>query len=291
MVPLCEIGNDLNNNGLFIQGSTPTTASVANLNPYSIPSLLSATATTPSITSGGSWISPHLPLLALAFDRYVCHTLEFCYEPQSTATTEDRLVFAWTDDPAHPFLSAIGSLGASTPSQLELLVTEDSVAFMPWKAWQLKVPVAKDQRFLFDQPISEEGEPSQARFTDFGSFSCVGSAAPTTTVQYGILYINIVLDLFDPVPIVSSVATLISDLRRVRTHHKSKQRRLGTDLSPSLEVKSESKIPIDQLHPRVAKTMMIDDYVVTPTPTSSSSSLNVRVPVTIDVHRGSRANF
>jgi hypothetical protein len=222
-VPLCEIGNDAYNNGLYLQATVAGTATVANLNPYEIASWVQNGAT---ITAGSAnWISPHMPLMAIAFDRYVAQSLTFHYEPQSTATLEDRLVFAWTDDPSHPFLSTYGSLdvASATPSQLQLLVTQDSIAFMPWKSWSLTVPVAKDPRFMYAEVVSGVENTTLSRFSDFGAFSCVGSAAPTVPILYGILYAEMAIDLFDPVPIVAAVNLLVDTLHATRKNHKAKK--------------------------------------------------------------------
>jgi hypothetical protein len=289
-VPLCEIGNDPYQNGLYIQGTAGAfVASVANLNPYSVPTaFINSASPGPDIT--GAWISPHIPLLALAFDRYRMQSLEFIYEPQSTATVDDRLVFAWTDDPSHPFLSATGSdyLGAA-PSQLELLVTEDSMAFMPWKSWTLKVPVAKDDRFMYDFAGETATDTSTSnRFCDFGAFSCVASASPASAVQYGILYIMVTLDLFDPVPIVSSVTTLLASLHAAKKKAKAapSSRRLlvsppllSTERLTALESKEEKKTTPSSII--VACDDELDGVPVTPPPStrgpvasSSSHSLS-----------------
>jgi hypothetical protein len=227
-VPICQIGNDSFNNGLLLQTATGAqTASVSSISAYSLP--LAVQKTSSSTTNiVGEWVSPHVPLMAIAFDRYRMSSLMFCYEPQATATADERFVFAWTDDPNHPFLSALAS-GSDmlTPTQLEMLVTPDSVAFMPWKTWQLNVPVATDERFTFDQSAIT----GVNRFSEFGCFSCVGSNAPTTSVVYGVLYAKIVMDLFDPVPIVQNITGLVALLSSQR-----KGRRLVSPPLPPSEV-------------------------------------------------------
>jgi len=239
-VPLCEIGNDSSgqNNGLFIQNSAGAFyASTASVSPYQITlatQLLSSTTAT--IFSKSSWISPHVPLLALAFDRYCIDSLQFQYEPQATSTFNDRLVFAWTDDPAHPFLAPTVTNDGITlpPTQLETLVTPDSVAFMPWKQWKLSVPVSKEPRYLFDLEGTGIGPvvgANVSRFSEFGAINCVCSVPQTVAQVYGILYANIQLCLFDPVPIVSTsvIPTLMSHRMgfkraRVRTESKEEKR-------------------------------------------------------------------
>jgi hypothetical protein len=255
-VPICEIGNDAFNNGLFVQGSGTNAAqssTTCSLAPYEMVSTQNATSVPNFFLS--NWISPHVPLLAVAFDRYRAVSLQFHYEPQSAATVADRLVFAWTDDPGHPFLSTAGSFIAdATPTQLQLLVTKDSVAFMPWKDWSLTVPVATDMRFL-NLPSADLGsgdldlDTAESRLALFGSMSCVGSAAPSTAIQYGVLYATLVLDLFDPVPIVSSVNALLVSIaghrksRRARPHPAvvPKAAPLPSSAAPAREGKEEAK--------------------------------------------------
>jgi len=238
-VPICEIGNDSGNNGFYLQGSgtvpIASTAYVADINPYSMFALNSA-----STFGDANWISPHIPLLALAFDRYSVNSLAFHYQPQSTTTVEDRLVFAWTDDPSHPFLSASGALITSTvTNQLGLLITKDSVPFMPWKEWRLSVPVARDMRFMY-QATAQDDQTTSSRWAQFGAMSCIGSAAPTVPVLYGVLYIEIVLDLMDPVPIIASVNSLLPLFHSAR---KSARHRKVVSLDPRDESKEEKKRP------------------------------------------------
>jgi hypothetical protein len=254
-VPIAQIGNDAFNNGFIIQGSGTNaafTASVCDVAPYEIAQSVSATSSTP-VSGPGSWISPHVPLLALAFDRYRVTALEFSYEPQATSTLEDRMIFAWTDDPNHPFLSAAQNLyNSATPSQLSLLVTKDSVAFMPWKPWTLRVPVAKDIRFMYSDSDLEEAatQGSLARFSQFGSMSCVGGVAKTVSAEtYGILYVSLVIDLLDPVPIVTGtpLAALIASLhhskRIARQAHFERLRKPRSTPRLRTESKEEVKQP------------------------------------------------
>jgi len=222
-VPLCEVGNDAFNNGLFIQHSTTAFyASTAQLDPTAIPNTLSASATTPIPVAASNWISPHVPLLSVAFDRYRITGLTFHYEPQSTTTVADRLVFAWTDDPVHPFLSPFSGL---VPPQLDLLVTQDSMAFAPWKPWSLQLPVSSEPKYLY-QPDSS-GPSVSDRFSAFGCFSCVGSAAPSSQILYGILYASVQMEFFDPVPIVAApvLSNFLSHRARFRKPESKEEKK------------------------------------------------------------------
>jgi hypothetical protein len=86
------------------------------------------------------------------------------------------------------------------------------MAFMPWKEWNLSVPVAKDMRFLY-------AADAESRFFHFGAMNCIASTTNVTPapVIYGVLYVRMVIDLFDPVPIVSSVNALLSSASLFRT--------------------------------------------------------------------------
>jgi len=203
-VPLCQIGSDGEGNALQIINSGGTSSFVTSigLNPYLLPLTAAWNGTAFVGATSARWISPHIPLLSVAFDRYRMVSMGLNYEPQATATLEDRLTLAWTDDPAHPFLSPLGILNTSTVArtQLDLLVTKDSVAFMPWKPWSLRLPVATDSRFLYDN-VAATSLPTN-RFSQFGALSCISAVPPTEgTATYGILYIRTCIDLFDPVPI------------------------------------------------------------------------------------------
>jgi hypothetical protein len=253
-VPICEIGNDSKyGNGLHVQSltSTPIDCQLASLNPYQMV-VTGNTSTYLTAPAQASWVSPHVPLLATAFDRYQADSLVFHYEPQSTSTVSDRLVFAWCEDPLHPFLSANGAYGFGTSTsltQLQQLVTADSVAFMPWKPWSLKCPVSRDIKYLYDTNTGDETqtrETSSARFTEFGSFSCVASAVGGDPIQYGVLYAEVILTLIDPVPIIQKLGAAPGQIMRmlrsrpaVPVETKAPIRRLPADDDLSIRVKRE----------------------------------------------------
>jgi hypothetical protein len=202
-VPICQIGDSgTYNNGLFFMvGTTAVSASSACTSVLGFP--LSVTnSSSPSVQDNGTMVSPHVPLLALAFDKYSMRSLTFHYEPQAATSVSDRLVFAWTEDAAHPFLSPYDFVtqAAQVPTQLQLLVTKDSVAFAPWRPWSLKVPVDPTPRFTFEPTSSGDIlTAADVRLSTFGAMSCVSSAG--SSAVYGILYASMVLDLIDPVPL------------------------------------------------------------------------------------------
>jgi len=278
-VPIAEIGNDSKNNGFYLQPAgtnSAFTATVCDVNPYELP--VTATNASTVTNAKASWISPHVPLLSLAFDRYRMQSLAFHYEPQSTATTADRMVFAWTDDPNHPFLSASATLFTdTTPTQLQQLVTKDSQAFMPWKEWSMSVPVARDLRFMYneDDTGSEVELATFTRFSSFGSMSCTGSSAPGTAAIYGVLYATLVLDLLDPVPIVSAteVVSLISSVHR---HRRSKK---NVRKTPPITRESETKEELTPVGVRPDLEVGEEAVVVISAPLTSTRSVpTVTVP-------------
>jgi len=241
-IPLCEIGNDPYNNGLYIQNSTAAFyASTAELDPTAIPNALSATATSPVQTQNSTWISPHIPLLSVAFDRYRISGLTFHYEPQSTTTVADRMVFAWTDDPIHPFLSPYAS--PTVPPQLDLLVTQDSMAFAPWKPWSLQLPVSTEPKYMY-QPNATSAASIVDRFSSFGAFNCVGSAAPTVSTLYGILYASVQMEFFDPVPIVAApvLSAFLSHRSRFRKPESKEEKKSEF---PPISARSYERVEMD----------------------------------------------
>jgi hypothetical protein len=149
-----------------------------------------------------NYISPVFKLIAKAFVRYRVDSCEFLYEPQSTATVEDRLVFAYASDPLHPRIMA------NTPSnsnQANLLALSDSIAFMPWKSWVMDVSseVKQDLLYTFNQSLGV----SDNRFNMFGCIGCVSSTLfEGTTVApriYGILYARLTFEFVEFCPLIS----------------------------------------------------------------------------------------
>jgi hypothetical protein len=235
---LCQIGTDAHLNGLVIQGTSGSSisCSVVDLNPFEINNAAVAGSSASAATfTNGVWISPHIPLIASAFDRYRTVSCGIIYEPQATTAVADRLVCAWTDDPFHPALSAAAAAAAGklTMSQLTLLITKDSVAFAPWRPWSMKLPVSHEPKYLFDQ-FQAAGAVTGGRFFNFGSLSCV--SIDTTPATYGVLYMDLTIDFFDPVPIANAgvIITLLHPRKSL-----SLRRNIGEE---GVDSKSESKI-------------------------------------------------
>lgn len=160
--------------------------------------------TQPAVLSNGGtkvnvdFTSPVFDLIASAFVRYRVNGLKFHYEPQAAATTSERLVFAFAEDPMHPLL-----WNATVPTQSKLLALSDSIAFAPWRSWTMDV-----SRRLVDQSFYTFTDPSTTvasfaeRFSDFGVISLVTSSVSQAQVSpCGVLYMEIDLELIEFCPI------------------------------------------------------------------------------------------
>lgn len=148
------------------------------------------------------YVSPVFDLIASAFVRYKITSLKFHYEPQSSATTGERLVFSFADDPMHPIL-----WNSTVPSQARLLALSDSVAFAPWRSWSMDVTHrVRDQLFYtFTDPSTSVASFAE-RFSDFGVISCLTSQGDGgSTVPCGVLYMETVVELveFCPISVIS----------------------------------------------------------------------------------------
>jgi hypothetical protein len=158
--------------------------------------------TQPAALSGGGtkvnsqYTSPVFDLIASAFVRYRVNSLKFHYEPQAAATTSERLVFAFAEDPMHPIL-----WNATVPTQTGLLALGDSVAFAPWRSWTMDVSrrLSKEMFYTFTDPSTTVASFAE-RFSDFGCISCVTNSIGTTTAS-GILYMEIDIELLEFCPI------------------------------------------------------------------------------------------
>jgi hypothetical protein len=156
-----------------------------------------ATLTDAGTKTLDGFTSPVFDLIASAFVRYKIDRLVFHYEPQASATTEERLVFAYANDPNHPVLWS-----TTLPTTSSLLSLADSIAFVPWRAWSMDV-----SRKLQDQLFYTYSDPSTTvgsfpeRFSDFGVFSILGSTDLVSSAKCGVLYMEVELELFEFCPI------------------------------------------------------------------------------------------
>jgi len=236
-LPFCQIGTDAHNNGLQINNRSGgvSNASVASVNPVFLAGA-TKTASTPT-GFGGNWLSPQLSLMAYAFDRYRMTALEWVYEPQATTSVDDRLVLAYTDDPDHPIVGAnwdSSSTPTTTPTQTDLLITPDSVAFAPWMPWVLRCPVERiDDKYVATSGAAGSIGGAQGRLAFHGNVACVAfSATPAT---YGILYCRATYDFSDPVPTVhGSVSEARSALIDSIEEKKKPASPAGEDSDPEI---------------------------------------------------------
>lgn len=146
------------------------------------------------------YTSPVFDLIASAFVRYKVNGLKFHYEPQSSATTTERLVFAFAEDPMHPLL-----WNTTVPSQAKLLALADSIAFAPWRSWTMDVShrLADQTFYTFTDPgLTMSTSASFAeRFSDFGVISCITSAFAGAEQPCGVLYMEIDVEFLEFCPI------------------------------------------------------------------------------------------
>jgi hypothetical protein len=188
---------------------------------------LQLNATSPAVLSDSGtkseqdYLSPVFDLIGSAFVRYRVEKLVFHYEPQCSATTTERMVFAFAVDPMHPVL-----WNASVPTQSGLLSLADSVAFAPWRAWSLDVSqrLEKERLYTFSDASTSVGAFTE-RFSDFGVISCITSASLTSSAPSGVLYAEIVVGFDEFCPISLSRPDMASALlpklaRHLETHVK-----------------------------------------------------------------------
>jgi len=199
-VPMFQIcGNGYNAGNLFkggfIVGSGPSAGF-----PYATLSSTEGHYVTTADTVV-EYISPIFKLISTAFVRYRILKLRFIYEPQSATTIQDRLVFAYANDPEHPLLKQT----KADAEQANLLALSDSVAFAPWRSWELDVSseVKQDLLYTYNQASTSI---TDNRFNMFGSIGCLASVEPSTDTEppvYGILYSEITFEFLEFCPLVT----------------------------------------------------------------------------------------
>jgi hypothetical protein len=258
-VPLCFIGNDAFFNGFAVAtgAGTSAPAAVMLLNPQQLRSSQKDAADPPTGVNG-RWLSPQLALIALAFDRYRVRKFGLCYEPQAATDVADRLVLAYAEDPSHPVLSGIvGGSFSSVPTQTDLLITPDSVAFAPWKQWEIDLPVENTEGEYFMTGGSSVADTN--RFSQHGVIACRATSVTAAPIVYGILYAKVVYEFIDPTPVVQSVAPVPLQVNS-RTSEEKKERFVDADL------------PVDVSPPR---------YEGAPSNTPCGVRVVVKEPVTL----------
>lgn len=163
------------------------------------------------------YLSPALGLISDAFVRYRVEKLVFTYEPQAPSTVNDRVVFAYTEDPRHPLMYTKSFAYSDQLTTGKLLALGDSIAFAPWESWSMDVSRSAKQDLLYVAMVATAPDGfakmlATERFFSFGSIGCVTSnLTGTGFVIYGILYMSIVFDLIEFCPIVQSNVVPIGD--------------------------------------------------------------------------------
>jgi hypothetical protein len=144
-----------------------------------------------------TYVSPVFDLIASAFVKYRVKKLIFHYEPQSAATADQRLVFAFAADPMHPLL-----WNSTVPTQSKLLALSDSIAFAPWRNWSMDVTgrMNGQEFYTFSEPTITVASFAE-RFSDFGVISCLTSSVSGTVTSCGVLYMESEIELLEFCPI------------------------------------------------------------------------------------------
>jgi hypothetical protein len=165
------------------------------------------------------YLSPALALLSDAFVRYRMQKLVFIYEPQAPSTINDRVVFAYTEDPRHPLMYTKSTLFGDQLSTGKLLALGDSIAFAPWESWTMDVSRSAKQDLLYVAMVAKAPDGTNnmlatERFFSFGSIGCVTTnLTGSGFVIYGILYMSVVFDLVEFCPIVQSAVVPLNEIR------------------------------------------------------------------------------
>lgn len=167
--------------------------------------------------------SPIFDLIGSAFVRYRVTGLKFIYEPQASSTTEERLVFAYASDPAHPLIRA------GAPSAGKLLSVADSIAFMPWRGWELDVSKNVRQDLLYTESTATGTTDLQLdtinRFSAFGVIGCVGASEDMTgNIPCGVLYMELKVELHEFCPVVDDLPAMVARREKIRKKHVEKMK-------------------------------------------------------------------
>jgi len=230
-----------------VASETNTATGTALVNPNNIYQSVQLNLTDPAgLRTAGTkescpFTSPIFDLIASAFVRYRVKKLVFHYEPQSNATTDARLVFAFANDPLHPLLWS-----STPPDSSDLLALADSQPFMPWLEWSMDLTdkVSKDKLFTYSEASTTVGEFAE-RFSDFGVISCVTSlASQAATKLCGVLYMEIDIELSEFCPITVTRPSVLKSLEnKVSYHHEQRMKRIGgrPPVATSEEVKEETR--------------------------------------------------
>jgi hypothetical protein len=169
--------------------------------------------------TGFAFLSPVFDLIASAFVRYRIRKLIFHYEPQSSSSSTERLVFAFANDPVHPVL-----WNATPPTQAALLALSDSRAFSPWAPWSMDVSnkISKDELYCYSEPSTTVSSFVE-RFSDFGVISCVTSSVSGSNTPCGVLYMESEIELIEFCPISVTRPSALTKICDKANNHLAKR--------------------------------------------------------------------
>lgn len=208
-LPLCNIVGTTFTTGTqgTLTGPGGSSTDIYTVNPvYPIQGSSSSSVALADGATISSYINPAWSLIAAAFTRWKVRKLIFKYQPQSTSTQADQLVFAFAADPAHPVIG-LGAPATVLTNSI-LLNMGDSIPFMPWKEWSLDVSqsLQKENELYIREnfiPTVVESTAAVTRFSQAGVFACTHSTSQATPINYGVLYGCAEFELLEFCPITT----------------------------------------------------------------------------------------
>lgn len=157
-------------------------------------SIVSNVVLDPNIS--GQWINTAIPLMAGCFSRYKFKSVTFHYR-NIAGITVDRAPFAvgWVDDPYHPALT--------NPTFAKIESLQHNVLFNSWEDWDM--PVRIDDSILH-YSVADSNTVAGFRLSFTGNILGIQGFSSTPSLNYGVIYASVVVDLYDFSPIYSSVS-------------------------------------------------------------------------------------
>jgi hypothetical protein len=210
-VPISEV---LRSRGVAANGALRNGTSTTAFQSMQL-SLTEPSGWTANVKTAADFVSPVFDLISSSFVRYRMRGLRFHYLPQSAATTSERLVFAFAEDPLHPLVQQ----PVAAPLSSNLLAVADSIPFAPWLNWSMDVShrLANTTYYTYSDPITTNAFTE--RFSDFGVIGCVTDTVSATSAIGGVLYMEVVVELLEFCPISvtrpSSVAMAAKLVKRL----------------------------------------------------------------------------
>lgn len=185
--PICSLGASVTNGyGFYTKGGTR--CATIMLRP----------------ADGTYSLSPLLYRLCSCFTRYRVSQLGFRYDPIGSTASAVRLAFCYSADPQSPLIYAISSYSGFNT----LLSSVYGRTFSPWAGWSMRV-TAPDS-WLYLDPSASDTIAANIRQESFGIIACVADSDPGVDYSYGVLSMDLSLDLIDPVPIGATTLALAS---------------------------------------------------------------------------------